>query len=423
MIKTLALAMTLAACAPLMTDDPDTSVDTASIDLVATWTYEVAVPGDSACIGADGTDPVFAANGDLYVVTGCEQSSTVARGIRDHVTGLWSHSTTGGNGAAEAAKLGDLDGTGLAVVSAGQNKDIKIDWFNGTHTTLSLAHNDQQWQALALADVDGDGDLDIIAGGTRAAAPAAHVKWYGNPGAATSHTGSAWLEHDVGTTGQTMSILPLDADGDGDLDMVVSERSWIWNGTAHDNSKFGVHWYEQTFGPTSTFVDHQILVPAHGEPKMAGLYDWDGDGDLDVLWTASNSSWNLSGIAINGGSFGQFTFQDVAQPDGVGQVHGVAAGPINADCLPDLVYVYAEAYDDGLSGIVWLRNDQHGDFTRGEVGGDDGDKYDDVQLVDADGDGDLDLVTSEQHEADPPSSNTTGQPPGLGARVYLNPRI
>ena len=87
-----------------------------------------------------------------------------------------------------------------------------------------------------------------------------------------------------------------------------------------------------------------------------------------------------------------------------------------------MVFTYAAA-DGALSGVVWLKNtgtNASPVWERGEIDGSVGIKYDNVELVDIDADGDLDAITSEQH-ADTDGNSLVG--PGLGAVWYENPRL
>jgi hypothetical protein len=63
----------------------------------------------------------------------------------------------------------------------------------------------------------------------------------------------------------------------------------------------------------------------------------------------------------------------------------------------DLVLGYSHAEGE-LSGVVWLTYGPDGTWRRGEISGAPGTKFDNVELEDVDGDGDLDVVTSEQIE-------------------------
>src|SRR5205085_2209285 len=84
----------------------------------------------------------------------------------------------------------------------------------------------------------------------------------------------------------------------------------------------------------------------------------------------------------------------------VGWVQDIKAVDVDLDGKLDVVTSYSHA-DGPLSGVVWLRNAGTvgaPSWVRHEISGPAGTKYDNVELVDLDGDGDLDVVTSEQIE-------------------------
>ena len=85
-------------------------------------------------------------------------------------------------------------------------------------------------------------------------------------------------------------------------------------------------------------------------------------------------------------------------PDGFGTAKAVAVGDIDLDGTPDIVFT-CEAAKGELSGVGLLRHS--GDPTASQwdatdVGGPEGVKFDQVELVDLDGDGDLDILTCEE---------------------------
>jgi hypothetical protein len=61
------------------------------------------------------------------------------------------------------------------------------------------------------------------------------------------------------------------------------------------------------------------------------------------------------------------------------------------------VYSYSHA-EGAISGVVWLAAVGAGGWERREISGPTGTKFDNVELVDVDGDEDLDVVTTEQIE-------------------------
>ncbi len=72
------------------------------------------------------------------------------------------------------------------------------------------------------ADMDGDGDMDILSdSGYRSL-----IAWFENNG-----TGGGWERHDVSSAGEIdppIACYPIDIEGDGDIDVIGSERSSIF---------------------------------------------------------------------------------------------------------------------------------------------------------------------------------------------------
>lgn len=110
---------------------------------------------------------------------------------------------------------------------------------------------------IALADIDGDGDLDVVTGaysglnvlkggysgasrvydepGVTASSTVGRIAWFENPGDPTAK----WVRHDISrrVRGMYDAFIPVDMDGDGDLDLVTTRG----NSGEYD----GVIWLEQ----------------------------------------------------------------------------------------------------------------------------------------------------------------------------------
>ena len=133
----------------------------------------------------------------------------------------------------------------------------------------------------ALADLDGDGDIDLVAGSRSSA-----FQYYENTGSVTDpvftqRTGTdnplTGIETDrSGTDGRGSRYTFADLDGDGDLDFVVSDRT------------YNTRYFENT-GSVTNPVFTQLLGEANPLAIVVEevsdkptFMDLDGDGDLDL---------------------------------------------------------------------------------------------------------------------------------------------
>jgi len=399
------LIVLLAACSP-----PTTSA-TQSLDLSQPWTRHVIT---ATTIGADGVD-LKDVNGDgrLDVTTAWEEGHSVTVSYHPNSDGdvraLWPTTVIASNvvGVEDAKFMGDLDGDGhedIASASDG-NQRVYLHFANATgwttvDVTASHAHN--RWMQLAAADVDGDGLVDVVGGSRQGSyANPAVIAWFKNPGATLARTASAWTYHQMTLAGWTMSLLARDVDGDGDPDFIVSDRSYTLNADGtHNFALFGARWIENAAG---SFVNHTIAQTSNlGDEMFLTLADWNGDGITDVIdGQSSSTKANRIAINLNDGGWATWTQQLVEPPNvpTVGHYQGNAIGDLDGDGLLDVAVstnIANTCCNSTLSGVYWLHNNGDGTFSRGEISGPTGTKFDNIVLTDVDGDGDLDTVDSEQ---------------------------
>jgi hypothetical protein len=276
----------------------------------------------------------------------------------------------------EDAVFGDVDGDGLQdVVSAGSSSfRLYVHFRTPTgwqFVTIAAATNVQRWLKAVVTDVDGDGRADIVAGGY---STGASIDYFTS---STPRNGASWTRHTVGPVGATYSLVIRDVDRDGDPDLVVSDRDTILTPAVRYDLR-GSRWLENTGG---VWVNHTIgLFPnarwLHVSPDARLVVDG-SPAALTIRTSEDGLHWGAQPVPI---------------PTGVGQFNAVERADVDGDGLPDLVLTFSHAFD-ALSGVVWLRAPN---WERGEISGPDGEKFDNLALVDVDCDGDLDVVTNEQ---------------------------
>ncbi|MBN1441398.1 MAG: VCBS repeat-containing protein [Planctomycetes bacterium] len=312
-------------------------------------------------------------------------------------------------GPVEDAALGDLDGDGrIDVLAASESGRIAICWSPRSAEDLGRAaawkHEElpaaaairTAWMNVEAADVDGDGRLDIIAASKT---KNAGLYWFRAPD--DPRDLAAWRAHPIDAEiSWAMSVIPADLDGDGDLDVLLSDRPSV------------VCWYEH---PGADVIGgapwKQHVIADEGGPYLwAHRHDLDGDGRLDLLvavfaesaaaredaektvirwWRAPEDPRRVKGwerreirVRTEDVHSGRHKALNAADLDGDGREEIVLTTEAPGD-------VYILRWRDSIRDELWAVEN----ITGRRKG-----KYDTVDLLDLDGDGDLDILTSEEHE-------------------------
>ncbi len=192
---------------------------------------------------------------------------------------------TGALGVADLDRDGDLD-----VVVGNQNRErarLHLNNGDGIFTDVTATHmppNANETVALGLGDVDGDGDLDLVLGNF-----SDQDRLLLNDGAArfTDVTATQWPSNPNGAR----EVLFGDADGDGDLDVVLPTSTGNKQTRLYLNDGFGFY-VDATAG----------RMPVDSGFQAGAIGDVDGDGDLDVVL----GDFDQDHLYVNDG-FGFFT--------------------------------------------------------------------------------------------------------------------
>ncbi len=377
---------------------------------------------DASLSGADGVR-LADVNGDGHqdITTGWEESGYTKVYVHpgnDLVkNGVWQSVTVGKTPDVEDAFFFDFDNNGtLDVISCTEGKEQKIyfniappksaDYMDSSKwvsKVLPASDNLMRWMYAIPVQVDGKYGIDLVAGGK---GENAQIGWFESP----ENPGNLddWVWHPISDATWVMSLFARDMDGDGDLDIITSDRKpgktngirWMENPRKHNKQK-------------QPWKNH-FIGAQNAEVMFMDLADLDQDGLEDAIATEYTTQQIVffKRMDHSGKLWENFNIPITAN---TGRAKSVGIGDINEDGRLDMVHS-TETNEGDKSGIYWLSYDQSptsSGWRWHNISGPDGIKYDRVELLDMDGDGDLDVLTCEE--------NFGPESEGLGIVWYENP--
>ena len=150
----------------------------------------------------------------------------------------------------------------------------KVAWWSnpgnskGNWTKHKIGNISQWPDRFSLVDINGDGRLDLVVSEeNEGKKPDAHVYWFEQP----ENSQSSWTRHLVTTEYTTNSMDVADLDQDGSADIVTGE---------HRGSKRVKIWKNVNRG--SSWMEY-LVSENHESHLGTRVADLDGDGDLEII--------------------------------------------------------------------------------------------------------------------------------------------
>ncbi|MFN3189834.1 MAG: FG-GAP repeat domain-containing protein [Aureliella sp.] len=392
---------------------------------------------DDELRGADGAK-LADANGDglLDIVTGWEESGRTRAYLHpgvQAVTAPWAHVDLGVTPSVEDAVWVDLDRDGrLDVLSCCEGKEqalyahispIFAEWLDShawTKTVISASRGKTRWmfaQPLTLANaVNAQASVveashrrvDVVVGSKSPNGQLSILSVEdGNMESATivPLVDAAWI----------MSIEVLDVDGDGDRDILYTDRKgaqsgvyWLENLDADQPASLKSKWKRHAIGG----LGREVMFLSVDEKENTAAIHGDSRGSVDAIYVPAkpNSVFVFRIESRNDRSTNWSSSEILVEPvSAMGFAKSVVVANLDADQEPELVYACESAVAPKV-GVLYL--DFNGaDWEAKNISGSEGIKFDAMQAVDLDQDGDLDILTCEERER--------GR--GMGLFWYENP--
>ncbi len=352
---------------------------------------------DNTSKGADGVR-LADVNGDGLpdVATGWEEGNRIRAYINPgtaRVKKPWPAVTVGEVQSPEDAVFADVDRDGAFDVLScceGRNRTIYIHWAPKeagryldasawTTQAIPVTKQQQSWMFALPMELDGKPGMDFIVASKGKQASVGLLLTGDDPRATAQ-----WSFIRLYDAGWIMSLEPVDLDGDGDLDVVVSDRK--------NRSRSGVLWLENPGRPMAKWQVHR--VGGHGlEVMFLDVADIDGDQQVEILTVTRPNTLLILRKGQDVRSAWKTERHDLsAHP--IGTAKAIRVGDVNLDGKMDLFYS-CEAAPRPKIGLFWL---SYPDLAFHDISGPIGLKYDHMQLLDLDADGDLDVMCCEERD-------------------------
>ena len=359
---------------------------------------------DNSSRGADGIRIAdINRDGHPDFVTGWEEGGQIRVVVNPgpkNVKTKWPSVLVGKVTRPEDAVFVDLDHDGaIDVVSSceGKTRQVFVHWSPQDKSqllnagrwkteSLPVAKDEMMWMFCLPLQIDGQHGIDLIGAGK---GTGAKIGWFQSP--VDARQLDQWTWHPIYEAGWIMSLYARDVDGDGDQDIITTDRK---------GKNRGCHWLENP-GDRSEQKDAWRVhtIQADHEAMFATLVDVDKDGLEDIV-TCAKKPEKIHFYRRTRKQPPAWETHIINMPDKVGGAKAVEVADVDNDGDNDLVVTCEGAKE--VSGAFWMSysdSPTESDWTIHEIAGTEkGIKYDIVRMIDLDHDGDLDAVTCEERD-------------------------
>ncbi len=287
------------------------------------------------------------------------------------------------HGKCEDSGMGDLDNDGdIDYIANGgwvyfnPGTEHVRDAAKWTKMTLF----DYERRVPRVTDVDGDGLADLVVGAQ---------EWYKQP-VDDKHNAAKWKKFTLGKNRWPMNCILIDVDGDGDTDMVVPDRGKE------------ICWYVNPGKDKVTGLWERKTLHSHTEPMFMAVADVNGDKIDDFVITGGSKGQHKGQLIVllRTNKTGEPKFKEIIidQPSG-NFPKGVAVTDMDGDkskseilVIPKQGEFWMATYSgDSMNVANWKAAPVEIPGAQMRA------KMDNAWLGDLDGDGDLDIVTTEEN--------------------------
>lgn len=318
-------------------------------------------------------------------------------------------------GASETAAVADINRDGRLDIVSGEYWYQAPGWTKHRFREVGFSGNYIDSFSVMPVDVDGDGYLDIV----DVSWFARHVAWWRNPGKAV--TPGLWRQADVNACCNVEFAVLADLNNDGRVEEVLAQE----NGT-------GQSWYDVRNG---AWVKHVVSDRTYGHG--IGYGDVNGDGRNDILtprgwleapadptatgWTF-HAAWETINVPIvPSGQAAPPPASAAAAP--AATATPPAAGAAAQPRVLELGFIHvldinADGRNDVIAaaghdyGVFWFEQGANGQFTRRTIDNAWSQGHAST-LVDINGDGQRDFVTGKRFMAHNGTDPGEREPLGL----------